>query len=432
MIVIADDLTGAADCAAGSAGQGIGATVLLYSPEVHAPEPHWPQSEILSIDANTRALSAAQAAAVAADVIRVCEAQGGLGAGNFLFKKLDSTLRGNWAAELAAMLHACGSLAPECTRPRAVLAPALPAQGRTTVEGRQRVHGRPLEETEFWDKRARRADAGIAAMLAEAGLSSRLADLATVRGNGNSLRESMQKLTRAADVLICDAESSDDLRRIAEASVGIEGRTVWAGSAGLARHLPHAAGFAATWAETEPIEFASGPTLFVVGTRAGASCQQAGMLAAAPDVLTLRVSPGALFSRQADSAAIAAGLQSGRDVLVWVEERERCAEDEAALLPRHIAKLIAPCAALLGGLVATGGETARALFDELGIRRLRLLGEVEPGLPFSRTDGWTRSLPVLTKAGGFGSAEALVRCREFLRKLRRGSAHQDLQSPPVC
>jgi len=207
---------------------------------------------------------------------------------------------------------------------------------------------------------------------------------------------------------------------------------VWAGSAGLACHLPQAAGLRRAHIEKEPIEFAAGPTLFVVGTRAAASCRQAGILAAAPDVLTMRVSPQALLSSQVESAAIVTGLQSGRNVLVWVDETERCTDDQAALLPRQIAKLIAPCAALFGGLVATGGETARALFDELDFRRLQLLGEVEPGVPFSIAEGWTRPVPVLTKAGGFGTAEALVRCREFLQALQRGSARRQPQLPPVC
>jgi uncharacterized protein YgbK (DUF1537 family) len=430
MIAIADDLTGAADCAAACAGHGIRAAVLLYTPQ-HEVAEKWPLYEILSIDTDTRALPAAQAIAATAEAMRLCHMQGVLGPGSLLFKKLDSTLRGNWAAELAAVLRACEQLTPDRATPRALLAPALPAQGRTTVDGRQRVHGRPLEETEFWDKDPRSSDAGIAAMLMETGLSSRLANLATVRADENSLRQAMEKLTREADVLVCDAETDDDLRRIAEASIGLEGRTVWAGSAGLAWHLPQAAGLAATCAQTEPIEFTPGPTLFVVGTRAAASCRQAGILAAAPDVLTLRVSPRALLGCQVDSAAIVAGLQSGRDMLVWVDETERCPAHEAALLPRQIAKLVAPGAALFGGLVATGGETARAIFDELGIRRLRLLGEVEPGLPFSIAEGWTRPVPVLTKAGGFGSPEALVRCREFLQTLQRGSAHHDPR-PPVC
>ena len=63
--------------------------------------------------------------------------------------------------------------------------------------------------------------------------------------------------------------------------------------------------------------------------------------------------------------------------------------------------------------VLTGGATARAVLGALGIREFRLLGEVEPGVPFGvATDGTL----VCTKAGGFGSADTLARC---VRRLKR-------------
>jgi hypothetical protein len=36
-------------------------------------------------------------------------------------------------------------------------------------------------------------------------------------------------------------------------------------------------------------------------------------------------------------------------------------------------------------------------------------------------EGWRRVLPVVTKAGGFGDAETLVRCGEFMRGLKRSA-----------
>jgi 4-hydroxythreonine-4-phosphate dehydrogenase len=93
-----------------------------------------------------------------------------------------------------------------------------------------------------------------------------------------------------------------------------------------------------------------------------------------------------------------------------------------AKLAAALAELVRPFAGAVGALVATGGETARAVFDAWGISQLHLVGEVEPGLPFSLTSGWSRDLPVLTKAGGFGSPETFLRCREFLSGLEHGIA----------
>ena len=104
MVVIADDLTGAADCAAACAAHGIAATVVLHAPGPRGPDLCWPDADIVSIDANTRCMSVEQAAETTAELARRW-AMRERGAECLLFKKVDSTLRGNMAAEVAAMLR---------------------------------------------------------------------------------------------------------------------------------------------------------------------------------------------------------------------------------------------------------------------------------------------------------------------------------------
>ncbi len=43
-------------------------------------------------------------------------------------------------------------------------------------------------------------------------------------------------------MIVCDAETDDDLRAIAEAAARLQGRAVWVGSAGLAHELLGAIG----------------------------------------------------------------------------------------------------------------------------------------------------------------------------------------------
>jgi len=388
---------------------------------------HQPDAEVLAIDANTRRLSVEHAAETTAELVRPYHTSGAPAAGCFIFKKLDSTLRGNFAAELAAVLRVCSGMASGAERVSIVMAPALPAQGRTTVGGRQMVHGRPLEEADIWTSEVGALRSDISTLLAEAGLSCALIDLGTVRSGMGGLKIAMTGLAQLADVILCDAEKEDDLLAIAEASMVLGKRTVWAGSAGLVGHLPHAIEMAARGSDEEPDDIALGPTLFVVGSPASISREQARMLAAVPGVATVRVAPESLRDGQVDGAPIIENLESGRDVLVVLEESLRFSSEEAPLLMKGLSRAIAPCAAILGGLVMTGGETARAILDELGIRRLRLFGEVEPALPFSVADGWMRRLPVLTKAGGFGPPLSLVRCREFLQSIERVSAIRGAQ-----
>jgi 4-hydroxythreonine-4-phosphate dehydrogenase len=110
-------------------------------------------------------------------------------------------------------------------------------------------------------------------------------------------------------------------------------------------------------------------------------------------------------------------LRSGRDAAIMPDPEVRVDPVLAQQLTAALASMVQPIAAIVGALVVTGGETARAVFEAWGVNRLRLIGEVEPGLPYSVTSGWSRELPVLTKAGAFGNPETLLNCLHFLHKL---------------
>jgi len=134
--LIADDLTGAADASVHFASlrqveillslPGAGAAISLPT---QWGGPGWGGTEakgLTALDTESRHLPSERAAAV---VRLACR---GLGEG--VFKKVDSTLRGPVAAELEATREALG-------RSTAVLAPSLPAQGRTVRGGRLLVGG---------------------------------------------------------------------------------------------------------------------------------------------------------------------------------------------------------------------------------------------------------------------------------------------------
>jgi 4-hydroxythreonine-4-phosphate dehydrogenase len=86
----------------------------------------------------------------------------------------------------------------------------------------------------------------------------------------------------------------------------------------------------------------------------------------------------------------------------------------ARALAAALGRFAAPLAARASGLLATGGDTARALLLALGATGMHLCGEVEPGVPLGFLDA-PRRLPLVTKAGAFGNASTLSRCRAALR-----------------
>jgi len=102
-LIVADDLTGAADCAIAFAKRGM-AAVVSWGERAwgeRASGEGIADAAVLSVDADSRRFPAAQAAA------RQLAAQAAhWRAGTRLYKKIDSTLRGQPAAELAAQLQA--------------------------------------------------------------------------------------------------------------------------------------------------------------------------------------------------------------------------------------------------------------------------------------------------------------------------------------
>ena len=68
---------------------------------------------------------------------------------------------------------------------------------------------------------------------------------------------------------------------------------------------------------------------------------------------------------------------------------------------------------LFDALVLTGGETALGVARRLGAVGIRLEGEVEPGIPEGDLIG-PSPYRVVTKAGGFGEPDTLVRVVEGL------------------
>jgi len=67
-------------------------------------------------------------------------------------------------------------------------------------------------------------------------------------------------------------------------------------------------------------------------------------------------------------------------------------------------------------LVVTGGSTALAVADVLGAGSLRLLGEVAAGVALGELRVGDRPIPTITKSGGFGAPEALLRAVEHLEE----------------
>ena len=403
VLIIADDLSGAADCASAYARAGRETLVVI---DGEASGMHG-TADVVALDADSRRMPAADAARLH----RALHARHAA-PGQLLYKKIDSTLRGNFAAEIAAIVDVAGI---------AIVAPAFPAAGRTTRDGRQYINGVALEQSEVWRAEGLDGVADTPAMLERHGLRTGRVTLADIRRGAVALAACMDRAAvDGMQALVCDVECDDDLRAIAQASPYLAARCFWVGSAGLAVHLAQVAGGTAP---PSPKVSVNGAIVTVVGSLSSVSRAQAQRLREATGMASIDVSasllrPDASAARLADlQRKLASTLGQRQDLLLTIAMDEDIDMREGLQLCQGLAALLAPLAGTIGALVATGGETARAMLCAMHYSGLRLLGEVEPGVPLSIASG-PRALPVITKAGAFGSRDTLLHCHGTLAQLR--------------
>src|SRR6185437_14164317 len=200
-----------------------------------------------------------------------------------------------------------------------------------------------LSKTDLWQRERKSPPESLIEMMGESGLRPALVDLSAIRGN--NLREIVTKSARQADVLVCDAETEEDLRAIACASMTLGRGTVWVGSAGLASHLPRAAGLQRE-GPPRPALLWRGPTLFVVGSGSSVSRQQARILESRPDVISLRITPGVLRGGenlpewQADRAALERAFSAGVDVLLTLGADQSIESEQQPLLAAAMGEML--------------------------------------------------------------------------------------------
>jgi uncharacterized protein YgbK (DUF1537 family) len=322
IVVIADDLSGAAELAEVARRRGLAAEVQTrFRPGVDA--------DVVCIDAATRALTGGEAARVTAAVVREIQAA----APEWVYLKFDSVLRGNVAVELRAALDETGGS-------RALLVPANPTRGRTIRGGRYLIDRVPLDATAFADDPEHpRRRAEVAALLG--------ADY-------------------PAAVAVPDVKDEADVARLA---AGADTDTLVAGAADffealLARRRAEgsAGGGVPDPARISPTPGPGPITLLVCGSRAAWTTRRG-------DAEARGV---AVFDLEADPAAVVGSLERAGVALLGIGEVSVGAVQPPAAL---VSKLADCVKTVVGGVrphrvLLEGGATAAAVVHRFGWTRL--------------------------------------------------------------
>jgi uncharacterized protein YgbK (DUF1537 family) len=376
--VFADDLSGAAETASAFLGRAVDLSLRL---DATTPR-HTPGVTVADLD--TRAMTAQDAQRT------LRTALAGIPRDDLVIKKIDSLLRGHIGAEVAVLAE----------RGPVIVAAALPAMDRSIVGGKLHLGGVPLHRTRAWAAETTSPPPTVAALLGDLPTTS----IRTSHEPGHNLAESLSRAASTGHVAVCDAATDADLDLIVHTSRSIPGAQLVGTSAlaaAVARTLPVA--------DREPdIRRPATTSLTVVGTAEPIAVAQVAALVA-DGVQHVAVAADALLSGCADPTAVTRALERGSVVLTIAGAVDPAtARALSAAFGRFVR---AGQAQHRPDLVLTGGETARAVVDAIGLTSLRPVHEVHGGAVVSvASDG--RS--IVTRPGSFGDTDSLTAITKYL------------------
>ena len=360
--IVADDLTGAcnvASCFAPFVGM---VRVCVTTDNVLIN-----QSNLMVINTQSRLMSPEKSRIVIQEIGKV------LGEKQVIFKKIDSAMRGHVGSEIEGLIEAVGSC-------RVIVAPALPAIGRTTSLGVQYDNGIPIDKTEYAKDPA-----------------------SPIRSA--CIRELLGKT--AAICRIADASVDGDLREIVEK--GIDGtKVVFVGSLGLAAALT-------SQLETESWKKPQAPTarhpMIVCGSAYSRSRSQIEYAASQCDLIDW---PQDMTENRIRS------ISMDRPVVVRLAGNSTCNASlgVAELLSRFTDAVMSLIRRFNpDGLGVIGGETAFDLLRKLNANNLNIYGHISEVIAYGLiADGMMGGRPFTAKGGSVGHDDAVIRMLDYLYK----------------
>ncbi len=412
VIVIADDLTGAHEIGMILVGCKRRSFVLIREPgnaEIESLLNHY---DALVIDLDSRHLDGKRAYSRVRALLGCSERiRRGL-----MYKKIDSTIRGNLAEEIDAILD-------EELADMVLLVPALPEMKRITVGGYHLVSHIPIGKTQYSEGIESSKISYLPSLIRDKSRYEvdRIPLQVVESGCEETIKYSRTCYEKGARILVVDACIDEDLRIIREAILGTDLKILPVGSAGLFRQFFPPYSFSDTY-----------PCLVVCGSLNKVSRAQAKKLRAHHQVEAVELDLMQVFKNKAHELkrtvnTVSSILEKGSDVILSTPEssyqlsisnKSREENYFASEIEQFLAKVVRETIdrRKVSGLVLTGGAVSVSIIRALeatGVELKRRLANLVPvgilrGGPF---DG----LLVITKTGGFGEEQILINAVEYLR-----------------
>jgi len=409
---IADDFTGATDLASMLVRGGMRTVQLIGVPR-EADKPPDADAVVVALKSRTAPVRQAVEESLAA-LAWLTHA----GCRQFFFKycsTFDSTDAGNIGPVADALLKALNA-------DFALACPAFPANRRSVFQGHLFVGDTLLNESGMeHHPLTPMTDANLVRVLSrQTDGKVGLVSYAIVEQNPAAVRQAMDVLRRQGHrYAIVDAVSDAHLLTIGRAATE---HVLITGGSGIAMGLPE------NFRRNGLLEQHDATALSDIAGHAAVlagSCSRAtlGQLDAARErVPVLQLDPLAMPDAKRMSAAArdwARDRLGARPIVIAAsappdqvaELQRRLGRDAAGALIEQTMAHIAEDLVARGvrRLVVAGGETAGAVVFRLGVRSLRIGGEIDPGVPWTYAEGGATPLLLALKSGNFGSQDFFLK-----------------------
>ncbi|MGF7011011.1 uncharacterized protein YgbK (DUF1537 family) [Lachnospiraceae bacterium PF1-22] len=399
-LIIADDFTGANDTGVQLRRRGYSTQVLFSAPTKIQVGTSY------VIDTESRNIPGEEAYKKVSSLLNNFD----LSFFDTIIKKVDSTLRGNLAAEIKAI--------DEIYHSELILfMPALPDLNRTTLNGIHRLNNQPITETEIANDPLKPVSEDNLVKILENTFTEDIVHLSL------ECIEQNQFDFAASRIYTADCTSNIHMLTVLKKAVNSKKRILFIGAAAIADLLFE-------------LERPSLPTLAVVGSVSAVTNEQI-LFAEKSGIEILKLDIAALIRKELtpvyylDKACSI--LENNQDLIIASDasyERQALDYSHAAMREKGLDASQAGiftrellgnlCKDILqqkrvNGLFLTGGDTAISFFSSARASGSEIIGEVATGIPLMQLlGGPCNGLKVITKAGAFGNPDAISFC---LRKL---------------
>lgn len=419
--VVADDITGANDIGVMLAKNGYRAVVVSLSDD---PQPEdFLEADALIINTGSRLSSAQDAAAKSGRAARIllnlnCER---------LYTKTCSVFRGNIGASFDAVQDAAGVQS-------SMVVLGFPRNGRTTLHGLHYLNGQLLEESPFrYDPVNPMTESRLGMIIArQSGRAWAEFPYESLDEDEKTQKEKLEQLKKAAAYVIFDVRDQKDLNTISHL---IRDERNICGASALCEELPKAWDCASAPVTISSAGYGPDGVLIVCGSLTPQTLAQTDYLlnkgiscVTLPGEDTLQRESMERAVRCATEKICEYQLQGRVVVLRASQDREnvRAAAAGMGLSPQAAGMRISEALGRvthnvraktgISRILVAGGETSDAVSSALGIRRMRIGQEMEPGVPLMTGEtAQGEKLLLVFKSGSFGSTEFLYNTAAQMR-----------------